>query len=135
MGQLCWKGREVVGPVGERRARPTRQLGQLGSEFKKKILNPFWIFYLLLEWIQMDLKARIEDQGNLNLTQDLNSKESLNIFKEWKFDKEDFEVLSELENWLGSGMKFESTDLIQIEGYSTSRSRVWLKELSKSRKV
>jgi hypothetical protein len=46
----------------------------------------------------MDLKARIEDQGNLNLTQDLNSKESLNIFKEWKFDKEDFEVLSELEN-------------------------------------
>jgi hypothetical protein len=46
----------------------------------------------------MDLKARIEDQGNLNLTQDLNSKERLNIFKEWKFDKEDFEVLSELEN-------------------------------------
>jgi hypothetical protein len=39
---------------------------------------------------------------NLNLTQDLNSKESLNISKEWKFDKEDFEVLLELKNRLGS---------------------------------
>jgi hypothetical protein len=58
---------------------------------------------------------------NLNLTQDLNSKESLNIFKEWKFDKEDFEVLLELKNRLGSRMKFESSDLIEIKGYSKSR--------------
>jgi hypothetical protein len=35
--------------------------------------------------------------------------------------KGDFEVLSKLENQLGSGMKFESSDLIQIEGYSKSR--------------
>jgi hypothetical protein len=45
----------------------------------------------------------------------------LNIFKEWKFNKEDFDVLSELKNRLGSGMKFESTDLIQIKGYSNYR--------------
>jgi hypothetical protein len=51
----------------------------------------------------------------------LNSKEGLNIFKEWKFNKEDFEVLSELKNRLGSGMKFESIDLIQIKGYSNYR--------------
>jgi hypothetical protein len=48
----------------------------------------------------------------LNLTQDSNSKEDLNIFKEQKFEKEDFEVLSELENQLGSKIKFESMDLI-----------------------
>jgi hypothetical protein len=48
------------------------------------------------------------DQGNLNLTQDLNSKEGLNIFKEQKFNKEGFDVLSEIKNQLGLGMKFES---------------------------
>jgi hypothetical protein len=41
------------------------------------------------------------------------------FFKNGKY-KGDFEVLSELENLLGSGMKFESSDLIQIEGYSKS---------------
>jgi hypothetical protein len=56
----------------------------------------------------------------LNSTQDLNSKDGLNIFEEWKFDKEYFEVLSKLENRLGSGLKFESSDLIQIKGYSNS---------------
>jgi hypothetical protein len=56
----------------------------------------------------------------LNSTQDLNSKEDLNICEERKFNKEDFEVCSKLENPLGSGMKFESTDLIQIKEYSNS---------------
>jgi hypothetical protein len=64
---------------------------------------------------------RVRIVENLNLTQDLNSKESLNISKEWKFDKEDFEVLLELKNRLGSWMKFESSDLIEIKGYSKSR--------------
>jgi hypothetical protein len=64
---------------------------------------------------------RVRIVENLNLTQDLNSKESLNISKEWKFDKEDFEVLLELKNRLGSRMKFESSDLIEIKGYSKSR--------------
>jgi hypothetical protein len=41
---------------------------------------------------------RILDQENLNSTQDMNLEEGLNIFKEWKFDKEDFEVLSEIKN-------------------------------------
>jgi hypothetical protein len=50
---------------------------------------------------------RILDQGNLNSTQDLNSEEGLNIFKEQKFNKEDFEELSEIKNQLGPGMKFE----------------------------
>jgi hypothetical protein len=35
---------------------------------------------------------------NLNSTRDLNSKKALNLFKEWKFDNKDFEVLSELTN-------------------------------------
>jgi hypothetical protein len=47
------------------------------------------------------------DQGNLNLTRDLNSKEGLNIFKEQKFNKEGFDVLSEIKNQLGLVMKFE----------------------------
>jgi hypothetical protein len=64
---------------------------------------------------------RVRIVENLNLTQDLNSKESLNISKQWKFDKEDFEVLLELKNRLGSRMKFESSDLIEIKGYSKSR--------------
>jgi hypothetical protein len=34
--------------------------------------------------------------------------------------KGDFEALSKLKNGLGSGMKFESSDLIQIKGYSKS---------------
>jgi hypothetical protein len=51
----------------------------------------------------------------------LNSKEGLNTFKEWKFVKGDFEVLSELKNRLGSGMKFESMDLMQIKGYLKSK--------------
>jgi hypothetical protein len=34
----------------------------------------------------------------------------LNIFKERKFNKEDFDVLSEIKNQFGSGMKFESRD-------------------------
>jgi hypothetical protein len=38
---------------------------------------------------------------NLNSTRDLNSKKALNLFKEWKFDNKDFEVLSELKNWHG----------------------------------
>jgi hypothetical protein len=38
---------------------------------------------------------------NLNSTRDLNSKKALNLFKEWKFDNKDFEVLSELTNWHG----------------------------------
>jgi hypothetical protein len=40
----------------------------------------------------------------------LDSNEGLNIFKEWKFYKEDFEVLLEIDKRLGSGMKFESRD-------------------------
>jgi hypothetical protein len=70
---------------------------------------------------QLGLNKGVRIEENLNLTQDLNSKEGLNIFKEWKFNKEDFDVLSELKNRLGSGMKFESTDLIQIKGYSNYR--------------
>jgi hypothetical protein len=53
---------------------------------------------------------------------DLNSKEDFNIFKEWKFNKEDFDVLSKLKNPPGPGIKFES-DLIQIEEYSNSLAR------------
>jgi hypothetical protein len=45
-----------------------------------------------------------QDRGNLNLTRDLNSNEGLNIFKEHKFNKEDF--LSPFKNqkstWLGN---------------------------------
>jgi hypothetical protein len=41
------------------------------------------------------------------LTQNLDSKEGLNILKEQKFNKEDFDVLLEIKNRLGSGMKFE----------------------------
>jgi hypothetical protein len=37
----------------------------------------------------------------------LDSKEGLNIFKERKLDKEDFEVLSKIKNRIGSGKKFE----------------------------
>jgi hypothetical protein len=37
----------------------------------------------------------------LNSTQDLNSNEGLNIFKEQKFNMEDCEVLSEIKNRLG----------------------------------
>jgi hypothetical protein len=70
---------------------------------------------------KLGLNKGVRIEENLNLTQDLNSKEGLNIFKEWKFNKEDFEVLSELKNRLGSGMKFESIDLIQIKGYSNYR--------------
>jgi hypothetical protein len=51
----------------------------------------------------------------------LNSKEGLNIFKEQKFNEDDFEVLSEIKNRLGSGMRFESSDLIQIKGYLNSQ--------------
>jgi hypothetical protein len=40
----------------------------------------------------------------------LDSKEGLNIFKERKFNKEDFEVLSEIKNQLGSEIKFELGD-------------------------
>jgi hypothetical protein len=40
----------------------------------------------------------------------LDSNEGLNIFEEWKFYKEDFEVLLEIDKRLGSGMKFESRD-------------------------
>jgi hypothetical protein len=64
------------------------------------------------------------------LTQDLNPKEGFNIFKEWKFDKEDFEVLSKIKNRLGSGMKFELSDWIQIKGYSNSRQGFDLKDFS-----
>jgi hypothetical protein len=41
------------------------------------------------------------------LTQNLDSKEGSNILKEQKFNKEDFDVLLEIKNRLGSGMKFE----------------------------
>jgi hypothetical protein len=41
------------------------------------------------------------------LTQNLDSKEGLNILKEQKFNKEDFDVLLEIKNRLVSGMKFE----------------------------
>jgi hypothetical protein len=61
---------------------------------------------------------RIEE--NLNSTRDLNSKEGLNIFKERKRIKEGFEILLEIKNWLGSEMKFELTDFIEIKGYLNS---------------
>jgi hypothetical protein len=70
---------------------------------------------------KMGLNKGVRIEEKLNLTQDLNSKEGLNIYKEWKFDKEDFDVLSELKNWPGSGMKFGSMDLIQMKGYSKSK--------------
>jgi hypothetical protein len=56
----------------------------------------------------------------LNLTRDLNSKVGLNIFNERKRNKKGFEILSEIKSWLGSEMRFESSDLIQIDGYSKS---------------
>jgi hypothetical protein len=46
----------------------------------------------------LGLNKGVRIKENLNSTQDLNSMEGLNIFKEWKFDKEDFHVVSELEN-------------------------------------
>jgi hypothetical protein len=53
--------------------------------------------------------------------------------KAWIFSKNrnymgDFEVLSERENQLGWGIKFESTDLIQIKGYLNSRQGFDLKD-------
>jgi hypothetical protein len=58
----------------------------------------------------------------------LDSKEGLNIFKERQFNKGDFEVLLKIENWLGSGMKLESSDLIQIKGYLNLRQGFELKD-------
>jgi hypothetical protein len=40
----------------------------------------------------------------------LDSMECLNIFQEQKFNKEDFELHSAIDNQLGSEMKFESRD-------------------------
>jgi hypothetical protein len=58
----------------------------------------------------------------------LDSKEGLNISKERKFNTEDFEVLSEIENRHVSGMKIESSDWIQIKGYSISGQGFDLKD-------
>jgi hypothetical protein len=54
-------------------------------------------------------------------TQDLNSKEGLNISKNINY-KENFEVLSKFENRLGPN------DLIQIKGCSNSQARFDLKD-------
>jgi hypothetical protein len=54
--------------------------------------------------------------------------------KVWIFSKNGnlirkiFEVLSEIKNWLRSKRKFESSDWIQIKGYSNSRKGFDLKE-------
>jgi hypothetical protein len=64
----------------------------------------------------------------------LDSNEGLNIFKEWKFYKEDFEVLLEIDKRLGSGMKFESRDFDfnefpeMFKPFLNREFRIWLED-------
>jgi hypothetical protein len=71
--------------------------------------------------VNFGLNKGFRTRENLNSTYHLNSKKDLSIFEERKRNKEGFEFLSEIKNLLGSEMRFESTDLIQVEGYSKSR--------------
>jgi hypothetical protein len=54
----------------------------------------------------LDSKQSIFRANDLNSTQYLNSREYLNLFKDQKFNKEDFEILSEIIIRLGLRMKY-----------------------------
>jgi hypothetical protein len=88
-----------------------------------------WMLVRWFKWMDFEIQTKTNLDSNEGFwvkeiwiqLEILNSRKYLNPFKDWYLTKGDFEILCEIENWLGSETKFESIDLIQIKEYLNSR--------------